>query len=154
MVTRAMSAMVRRAPAAMMERRIAALEAAVATLRREVAELQHAHARSRRRTREDSSQVSQADDARWLSALAARFGGELFSAVQVRDSCDSEVRAAFAGLSARQIGAWLRRMQACSVAPYQVRSLKREGAGRVWELTVDVSADRHTHGCQAAITGG
>ena len=77
----------------------------------------------------------QHDDARLLSAVAARLGSAAFSAGDLVElaAVDREL-AAVAGDDARALGFRLRRLARCPVGPYRLRRVKRLNHGQLWEL--------------------
>ena len=81
---------------------------------------------------------------RRLSAIAQAFGGSVFVVADVLRMAahDPELRETVTGASARELGAWLRRLKARPLGGYRVLRVGRDDRGALWSLAV--SADRHT----------
>jgi len=116
-------------------RRVAVLEQAVGTL-------------SRRRDTRDPVR-----DEALLSAIAMTFGSRVFTAANLiaHGPLDPGLLDALAGVTARALGGWLRRLRVRPPVPYVLRRLGREGGGYLWSL--DVSDDVHTPGRRAPSRG-
>jgi len=139
----------RRLPDARQQSELEALRARIAVLERAVADVQATLAATA------PSAPDPVRDVRRLSALARCFGGAVFAGADVFEMAvhDGELRAAVQGVSARELGAWCRRVRRCPVGAYVLRRVGRDDRGVVWAL--DVSPDIHAGArrpCGAGVT--
>jgi len=86
-----------------------------------------------------------ADDAAWVHAVAASTAAATFTARELRAHArvDHALRRAVRGMTAREIGARLRRLRDHALGGLVVRLVKRTHGERIW--WVSVVDDRHAN---------
>jgi hypothetical protein len=101
-----------------LEQRVAALETDVARLTAALA------------------QLAGLDDGAWLAIVGASVRGHVFSVKELRAHrvVDRELRRALAGMSAKAIGARLRRLAGRNIDGWIVQRVDRVGDGCIWSL--------------------
>jgi hypothetical protein len=78
-----------------------------------------------------------AADAALVGAIAATFGGAVFSVSDLRAASDPELRAALEDRDGRRVGLQLRRIARHQVAGYTLHRIKRANSGQMWAVTCE-----------------